>query len=785
MPPKKDAFADLFLSAAGNSQSLLLNSSLNNLTLQEQKPKPQPTPWSNIEILSPTITSPQGSISNTPKPNEEFDPFSIFDSKSSSSPSDSISVDHSNGQVRSSVHPNVHTIPTNSQRSGGISLLDDEFTDAFNSSQPEPPKRASRPVAPTPERANIVPSTRSKSAEAMDERDTVLAELIDIGFPIEIANRAIDQVGLDLQTCVNHIMSGGLSRSSAAPLRSGRNERSESDRNNRKNSDAPELGPSLQDLSSDILKKASWLFDKSKKTVIKNINHLQHTQTRDANSMPMWMKNQSKYKAGALERERNGDIYEDYGDDEENINAEDIQRIMRQQRERQAERQKERLESMGKTSSGKSSRASGTISQEPPAVQVHAALGRNSPAVAPLMPVRPSLTPANTRSSRPREPSDPRARVNSLKSATPTPTPTASQLPNVATTKAPEPEVDLLGLGGGSSLSRAERFKQSSGEGQTYVSPSRRRAAKVSKPRNATAETLNAFQQSDYETFKVKATTSFTQGDYGDALNAYSRCLEALPPKHELRIVIFSNIAVTQIKLGNYKAAKQQCEEGMQLVGENIEDTDWTINNKVIKYWYIKLLSRKAESLQMLENFPDSLQCYSDLVTKYGVTDKKALDARRRLANIVNPPKPTPKTQPNRASPAPSGPVANTELVQKVRQQHQQEKVQDEMKFKLHDQVHDKITAWANGKEDNLRSLLMSLDEVIPARLGFPFLQKKITISDLMLTKKVKINYMKVISSIHPDKLSKFDLEDQMICQAVFVALNKAWDAFKEQNGLN
>lgn len=788
MPPKKDAFADLFLSATGNSQSLSLNSSLNNLSLHDQKPKPQNAPWSNLDILSPQMASPQDTKSNTPKPNAtEFDPFSIFDSKLALSPSLSSSMNHSPSISQARVLPRIQTNnERNTRPTGEISLLDDDFTDAYVSPPPEPqplrqprPDRdfqsvsqpiahsVSQPVAPTPERANISTPARSQSAQAMDDRDTVLAELIDIGFPIEVANRAIDEIGTDLQACVNHIMGGGQSRGSNSQLRNKhRNEE-------RHSTMSPDLGSSLQDISSDILKKASWFLDKSKKTVIKNINQFQNGPMRDSNnSMPTWMKNQSKYKAGALERKGNGELYEDYGEDEDNINSDEIQRIMRQQREREAERQRERLESMGKSSSGRSSRSSNTQARS----EEHATLGRSSPAVAPGMPARPSLTP-NVRRNRLQQPAVESSKVAATKPVAPQPTP--------ARPKTQEPEVDLLGLGGVQPLSRAERFKQDSGEGQTYVSPSRRRPNKSTKQRNATAETLNAFQQSDFETFKVKATTSFTQGDYGDALSAYSKCLEALPPKHELRIVIYSNLAITQIKLGNYKTAKEQCEEGIQLVGDGADDAEWAINEKSIKYWYIKLLTRKAETLEMLECFPESLQCYMDLVTKHGVTDKKVMDAKRRINNIVNPPKPVPKAQSKHASPAPNVPLANTEQVQKIRQQHQQEKLQDEMKFKLHDQVHDRIAAWTNGKEDNLRTLLMSLDEVIPAKLGFPFLQKKITISDLMLTKKVKINYMKVISSIHPDKLSKFDLEDQMICQAVFVALNKAWDTFKEQNSLN
>lgn len=575
----------------------------------------------------------------------------------------------------------------------------------------------------------------------MDERDTVLAGLVDIGFPIEVANQAIDQVGPDVQACVNFIMSGGQSRESASRT---------SLRGSRKNSASPpDLGASFQEVSTDLLKKASWFLNKSRNTVLKNINQFQQGQERDSgNSMPAWMKNQEKYKARR----------EDTDEEEENFNLEEIQRIMKQQKQRERERQRERMESLGKSSNARDSR-------ESPRPSDLSSLGRSATS-APKLPTRPALTPTASKPVVTPEPPAPKGHATSHSDRS---TPV-------------QQEVDLLGLGSSQPLTRAQMFKQGGAEPETYVSPSRRRPAQAAKARVATAEVLNAFQQSDFETFKARATESYTQGDYGDALTAYTRCLEALPPKHELRIVISSNLAITQIKLGNYKTAKQHCDEGIALVGENIDDTDWIINEKAIKYWYVRLLMRKAESLEMLENFTDSLDCYVELITKHGVTDKKVMDAKRRVGNIVNPPKPRAKPQPKRQVAAP---IANTEQVQKIKEQHNKEKLQDEMKFKLHDQVHDKITAWAHGKEDNLRSLLMSLDEVIPARLGFAFLQKKITISDLMLTKKVKINYLKVISSIHPDKLSKLELEDQMICQAVFVALNKAWDAFKEQNGIN
>jgi hypothetical protein len=181
-----------------------------------------------------------------------------------------------------------------------------------------------------------------------------------------------------------------------------------------------------------------------------------------------------------------------------------------------------------------------------------------------------------------------------------------------------------------------------------------------------------------------------------------------------------------------------------------------------------------------------------ELVSRLGVSDKKVMDGKRRVNDIVNPkpkptPKPTPKAAPKAtpkapAAPKPSNPASNLTRIQK---QNAEAKAREEEMFKLHDKVHEQLQAWSNGKEDNIRTLLTTLPDIIPERLGFPFVSdKKIGLGDLMLPKKVKINYMKVISAIHPDKLSNLQLQDKMICQGVFVVLNKAWDTFKQQNNM-
>lgn len=749
-PPKKDAFADLFQSAAGNS-NLSLNSLMNNLSMRDLITPSNRTNSPSMDVLSPSsYRSPQVSKPPAPSSQADFDPFSIFDQEPPANPAQVQPTQSSANVSASRVHQH---------QPSDFSLLDDEFVDVFQPSNVEKTPSIStndinnrvEDAAPTPPSrpSSTSSSVRMRATRETDERDTVLAELVDIGFSLLVSNRAIDEVGPDLQACVNHIMNNGRGTgdngNSSVPL---------------------DLGTALQDISTDFLRKATSIFDKSKRTVIKNINQFQayHGKETNPDGMPAWMREQEKYKERASERKKGGGVYVDYGNDEENINKEEIQRIIRAQKQRERERQRERLENM---KTGSEAKYSGSISEG----SIPTPKTRDGSSRQPSPSITSNATPLREASV-----ADQALRSSSTNGNR------ATQL------QAPKEEtIDLLGLGSSShAASRAEQFKLTSGNEEVYISPSRRRSPKTTVPkvRNATNETLNAFQQSDYETFKASASTAFSNGNYDEAYQAYTRCLESLPLKHELRIVVLSNLAITLIKVGNYKSAMQSCDDAMALIGDITNDTDWVLNSKPIKYWYLRLLTRKAESLEMLENFPESLACYLELIAKHNVTDKKVLDAKRRINKIVNPPKPAPKNitpASKTASPTPS----DAEAVKRIRDQHNQEKVNEEKKFRLHDQVHLRISEWTKGKEDNLRSLLMSLSEVLPPSLGFPFItDKKITINDLMLTKKVKINYMKVISSIHPDKLGKYELEEQMICQGVFVALNKAWDSFKEQNNM-
>lgn len=719
-----DAFADLFKSAAGS-----LSSSVNSAPLKKAPilPKAQNSSntWNNLDIFN-TSTSRATSYSPTPtSQTDPDDPFAIFNTPTS------VSNSHLPFQATDEWGKPEKSQSISNGTTQSVSLLDDDFMDAFT----EEPEVRSEPVRVAPSRIES-PRRPSpiKSQKNPTDSDNVLAELVDIGFSVQVSNNAIARVGPDLQACVNFIMSGeGDQAPRAQPQH--------------------DVGTTINDLSTDFLNKASIFFNKSKKTVLKNIEQLQQNNRSrklplPETGLPAWMKDQHVYKKDALEKKYGG---EDYGSDEENINQDDIRRFMEIQRRKDQERKARRAENIKQAAreklSGKPASRDESHGESPSMRQ--AEITRTSRANSPAQ-HQPSQHP-------PKQPWQEAPRQTVQQPAQPA---------------QPVQEVDLLGLG----LSSLEPPSMSVGESPTH----RSKASTPGTPRLATNEPLNAFAQSDYETSKTKATDLFKQGDYESAHISYIRALEALPATHELRIVVLSNLALTSIKRGNYKEARDYSTSGLDLIGPLIID-GWVVNDKPIKYWYVRLLGRKAESLENLEQHPQALECYLELI-KQGVTDKKTLDAKRRIKNIVDPPEPVKVVKPK-----PTVQISvNNDAIKRMRQQDANEKQQEEQRLQLHDEIQARLAKWSNGKEDNLRTLLVTLPEIIPSRLGFPFVTTNvITIGDLMLPKKVKINYMKVISAIHPDKLRGLKVEDMMVCQGVFVVLNKSWDLFKEQNGLN
>ncbi|KAF9453124.1 hypothetical protein P691DRAFT_801993 [Macrolepiota fuliginosa MF-IS2] len=146
-------------------------------------------------------------------------------------------------------------------------------------------------------------------------------------------------------------------------------------------------------------------------------------------------------------------------------------------------------------------------------------------------------------------------------------------------------------------------------------------------------------------------------------------------------------------------------------------------------------------------------------------------------------PKPKPKP---RSTPKPATPVNNnkpSEALQNLRTTTAQAEAEDQAKHELKDTIDAKLSAWKSGKETNIRALLASLDTVLwEELLSSGGGSVKVGMHELVTPGQVKVKYMKAVAKVHPDKVNTGNstLEQKMIAQGVFGALNEAWNAFKQ-----
>lgn len=826
MPPKKDAFADLFQSASTTKNSGV-NSRLNKLSLVERQKLEQQqgsthslnSSWSNLDILSPqptrggnsnsnnngsqlasarlsNLVSAVGSQSNTPQATvDDSDPFAIFNKTS-------------NEDV------NRHTAqPVSTQASAAtpqeMSLLDDDFVDLFpqqkklqqqqQQQQPQKPLEPAEPVplvkTPRPEgmpaRSNA-PSTRASRSNASTPRssngnsssskDHTLAELVDIGFMIEDANDAIAHSGTDLQKCVNYIMNKNTLQSQSRT-----NSRTRANTENDEETDDPILGKrpdsiNLNELGNNLFQKANTFINFSKRKVMENIEQLNNGSVspfefgRGSNNgsaspnLPEWMRNQAKYKSQAYEKKYGG---EDYGEDEDNINQEEIDRFMQKQREKERHRLRQRFDQ--KISGGSIGDEEGV-----------GRMGRNSVSSSSRSSMSKEASPAPAKPPRP-------AAKNSFggEGKSQVSPEAVAKAPTNKKEQAPPPaeEVDLLGIGA-----------QKSG---VIATPSDLRDTSP----------LNQFIETDYTTHKTRATEAFKTGDYATALESYTTCLSILPPKHELRVVMNSNLALTNKLQGHLKQSLENVEQALLLM--QLEECDVKNNNssssrgatpqlagKSVKYWYLKVVIVKAEVLELLEKYELALKTYNLLVQKLGCVDKKVMDGKRRVDRIVNPDsykptKPTPKpstTASTTTSKSSTPKPATTSTKATTTKPNRTTSIATEVELDplAVDEINNSVTQWAQLKNNDLRQMLINLQVIIPPN-SITITPKllTLTLNDLVLPKQVKLNYMKVISSIHPDKLAsqlskqlKEDKRVQLICNGVFIILNERWEVFRKEENI-
>lgn len=268
---------------------------------------------------------------------------------------------------------------------------------------------------------------------------------------------------------------------------------------------------------------------------------------------------------------------------------------------------------------------------------------------------------------------------------------------------------------------------------------------------------------------REKGAEAYKRGDYAAAHDAFTSALTMLPDKHPITIIIRSNRAMTALKVGEPKVAISDADAILELIGPSKGEAE-TIDlangetPKPMKDFYGKALMRKAEALEQLERWADAAQAWRQAVEN-GHGGSTSIQGRNRCEKAAGISKPAPQTSApakRPPAPAPKKPSAlddlrggspstggSSEAVSRLRAANQAAERADEEKFALGESVDARLNAWKGGKQDNLRALLASLDTVLWPEAGW----KKVNLSELILPNKVKVQYMKGIAKVHPDKV--------------------------------
>ncbi|KAG6040319.1 hypothetical protein E4U41_000915 [Claviceps citrina] len=294
--------------------------------------------------------------------------------------------------------------------------------------------------------------------------------------------------------------------------------------------------------------------------------------------------------------------------------------------------------------------------------------------------------------------------------------------------------------------------------------------------------------------YRLEGTAHFKRGDYATAQSSYSRSLSLIPAGHPLMIVLLTNRALTSLKTGDIEQALTDADDALKLIGPAngrgesvaVQGEDGKEEARDMGGLYGKALTRKAEALEQRERWADAGAVWQQCV-EAGVGGATAIRGRQRCQNALAPkPKTAAKPARPRASAVPAtaaglAPQKSSEAVTRLREANEAAAREDDEKFALSEKVDAKVSAWRDGKRDNLRGLIASLDQVLWENSGW----KKVGLHELVMANKVKISYMKAIAKTHPDKLPRdANTEVRLVAGLVFATLNESWDKFKADNGM-
>ncbi|EAQ90550.1 hypothetical protein CHGG_02485 [Chaetomium globosum CBS 148.51] len=633
----------------------------------------------------------------------------------------------------------------------------------------KPVDQVRRKAAPTfarePEPGKPIEDSSSDSeveppAASDDPFDKAVAQLVDYGFTPENARRGLTEsgAGLDVQAAVNWLLDDAhrqakektKGRGSAKEQPRDRGERAPSQSRNgtpswmrdgdddirRNDSRSPasmdgDFAKTAAAVGSSFLKSANSLWKTGQKKVQKAVAEFQ--QDGDP-SQPKWMRPNQDHGASGGTRRQVPDVTDEA--------------LMLESGGR-PEARSGRLAPQSRDSSGTPSR------ERSPALPARPGKGGQVPKWQQV-----SQPPLNARarvSKQTAEEESFQAYVSPArrKKTTPQPQPEA---------RFDEPEPDLL-FGAAPSTSRPTppaRSPQASPVPRPAARPSP--APKPAPPRPVRQiPNISPIALQNSTKCRLEGTAHFKRGDFAAAHASYTSSMTAIPQDHPLSILLLCNRALTALKTGEPRQAVEDADTAIRLIGPGKgegEQVDLQGENgapgekRDMRDLYGKALSRKAEALEQMEKWADAAVVWQ-LCVEAGLGGATAAAGRQRCQKALAPkPAPTPRPASTRpaATPRPrpsTTPQKSFEAVERLRATHQAAEREGDEKLALTDKVDARIAAWRDGKRDNLRALLGSLDAVLWEGSGWT----KVGLHELVVAKKVKIIYMKAIAKTHPDKM--------------------------------
>ncbi|QSL64901.1 hypothetical protein MERGE_002205 [Pneumocystis wakefieldiae] len=259
------------------------------------------------------------------------------------------------------------------------------------------------------------------------------------------------------------------------------------------------------------------------------------------------------------------------------------------------------------------------------------------------------------------------------------------------------------------------------------------------------------------------ASDAFNNGDYLKALELYSESIKHLPPNHILRILLLSNRSLCYLHMEKLELSLLDCDKLLKLI-ENNQDLRKNISSeKIIDNIWKEIITRRSQCLQRLREL-EKAKSQQEKAIHSNIDDLITLNSKNSCEKVFK-----------------SDSLLDIDFSENSKAKSEEKPSENNDKSLLYNNIELSLSNWTDGKGNNIRALLCSLNDILWDELGW----QNISMANLLSVSQVKKAYIKAISKIHPDKLPiTTSLEQKIIASSVFNTLNNAWNIFKEKNNI-